>query len=295
VPWVYAGLAPAVGLGFRIASAAGMSSPLKQWVDRGAARLGFEVIPAWRIPSLQHARDLANLFSRLGIDTVLDVGANVGGFRRFLRDHVGYSGRIISFEPVRQVYDALVDGASDDRLWRGMHLALGDSDGELQINVCNKTTMSSFFQRDTARLTDLGYEHLLDVTDIVRTEPVTVRRLDSIFGEILDGRENARIFLKCDTQGFDLKVLAGAAASLRSVMALQVELSFKPIYEGAPAYDCVLAQMTAGGFDVSGIYPVRQDEFLRIVNFDCLMINSRHPAIAAREGRKVLGRTPSVA
>jgi FkbM family methyltransferase len=245
--------------------------------------------------SLTHARDLAHLFSQLGINTVLDIGANAGGFRRFLRHHVGYAGRIVSFEPVRAVYETLAADAADDRSWRGMQVALGDSDGELQINICSKSTMSSFLERDTARLTNLGYEHLLQVTDIVRTESVPVRRLDSILGDVLDRRRDARIFLKCDTQGFDLKVIAGAAASMPLVMAIQVELSFKPIYEGAPPYDQVLAQMTGDGFDVSGIYPVRQDELLRIVNFDCVMINSRHPAIVDMEGSQVMGRAPSFA
>jgi FkbM family methyltransferase len=272
-----------------------VSSTLKKWVDRGASRLGLRVIPEWRVSSLPHARDVAHLFSQLRIDTVLDVGANAGGFRHFLRDHVGYAGRIVSFEPVRAVYEALVADAAHDPLWRGMQVALGDSDGELLINVCHKTTMSSFLRRDTARLAGLGYEHLLDVTDVDRTEPVPVRRLDMILGDVLEGRQDARIFLKCDTQGFDLKVIAGAAASMRSVMAVQVELALKPIYEGAPRYDQVLARMTADGFDVAGIYPVRQDELLRIVNFDCLMINSRHPAIVDMEGSQVVGRAPSFA
>lgn len=247
------------------------------------------------MPALQHARDLAHLFKQLDIEIVLDVGANEGGYRRFLREHVGYTGRIVSFEPVTAVYEALAEDASGDPAWRGMPIALGDMDGELPINVCNKTTMSSFLPRDTDRLAGLGYHHLLKVTDIVRTESVIVRRLDSVIDDVLDGRRDARVFLKCDTQGFDMKVIDGAIRTLPEIAALQVELSFKPIYAGAPPYGDVLAHMTASGFDVSGIYPVRRDELLRIVNFDCVMINSRHPAIVEMAGRSVIGRAPSVA
>jgi FkbM family methyltransferase len=240
--------------------------------------------------SLPRARDLKHILQTLDIDTVLDVGANDGGYREFLRHNVGYTGRIVSFEPVSAVYQMLTASAAGDPGWRGFPIALGDADCELDINVSHRTTMSSFLRPDTVGLTRLGYRHLVDVTDVVRTETVTVRRLDSIIGEVLEGRSDARVFLKCDTQGFDLKVMAGARRSLAAVMALQVELSFKPIYAEGPSYGEVLDQLTASGFDVAGMYPVRRDELLRIVNFDCLMINSRHPAVAAMAGRSVGGR-----
>jgi FkbM family methyltransferase len=268
---------------------------LKRLVERGASRLGYQVIPSWRLRSFEHARHMQHLFAQLQIDTVLDVGANEGGYREMLRDFVGFGGRIVSFEPVPSVFAKLQQAARDDSRWKGYQMALGDGDGELQINVTQRTTMSSFLTRDETRLRGLGYDHLLNVTDIVRTEPVPVRRLDSLFDDALDRRTDARVYLKCDTQGFDLKVIAGAAASLRSIMALQIELSFKPIYANAPAYSEVLEQMTAQGFDVTGIYPVRRDELFRIVNFDCVMINSRHPVVAALADKLVTGRVPSVA
>lgn len=255
----------------------GVRKMLKRLVEAGAGRLGLVVIPDWRLKSLAHAEDLRQVFTQLGIDTVLDVGANEGGYQRFLRRHVGYEGRIVSFEPVSAAYVKLAAAAAADPRWSGMPVALGDVDGQLTINVSARTTMSSFLRPDAVGLARLGYSHLERVTDVVRTEPVTVRRLDSIFDEVA-GRD-ARVFLKCDTQGFDLQVIAGAAGALPSIAALQIEMSFTPIYAGAPAAPEVLARMKASGFDVAGIYPVRRDELLRMVNFDCLLINSRHRAV----------------
>jgi FkbM family methyltransferase len=268
---------------------------MKRLVEGGASRLGYQVIPEWRLKSLDHARHLRHLLRQLDVDTVFDVGANVGGYRSFLRREVGFSGRIASFEPVPAVYAALARSADNDPAWRGFPIALGDRDGDLDINVTHRSTMSSFLTRDEPRLKALGYQHLLNVTDIVGTERVPVRRLDSVFAEAVDGRRDARVFVKCDTQGFDLQVMAGASGSLGSIVALQIELSFKPIYRDAPAYGEVLAQMTALGFDVTGIYPVRRDELSRILNFDCVMINTRHPAVADLAARIVAGRTPDVA
>jgi FkbM family methyltransferase len=261
-----------------------LRSTLKRWAERGAAALGYRLIPEWRMGPLPHARDLAHLFDLLRIDTVLDVGANEGGYRRFLREHVGYRGRIVSFEPISSVYAMLASDAAADHAWGGRQMALGDSDSSCEINVCKRSTMSSFLQRDSEGLRRDGYDHLLQITDIVRRETVQVRRLDSIFADVVDSPD-ARVFLKCDTQGYDLQVMAGAAASFASIMAVQIELSFKPIYEGAPAYDEALARLREYGLDVAGIYPVRRDELMRVVNFDCLLVNSRHPAVVAMSDR----------
>jgi len=279
----------------RLPGASRLRPTVKRLVEQGVSRLGYQVIPSWRLKAFEHARHLKHLFGQLQIDTVLDVGANEGGYRELLRDFVGFDGHVVSFEPVPAVYAALEKGAAGDRKWKGYQMALGDADGDLDIHVTQRSTMSSFLTRDEQRLRSLGYGHLLNVTDIVRTERVPVRRLDTVFSEATLGRPDARVYLKCDTQGFDLKVIAGAALTLRSIMALQIELSFKPIYADAPAYAEVLQLMTAEGFDVTGIYPVRRDELFRIVNFDCVMINSRHPAVLEMAERLVTGRVPSLA
>jgi FkbM family methyltransferase len=266
---------------------------LKHLVTRGAARLGYQVMPLWRLKAFEQCRHLRHLLTQLDVTTVLDVGANTGGYRDLLRRYVGYNGRIVSLEPVRAVFDTLCANASGDAHWTGRQLALGDADGELAINVTSRSTMSSFLSRDESRLQDLGYAHLLNVTQVVATERVPVRRLDGVFAELVAGR-GERVFLKCDTQGYDLKVMAGAEGSLSSIVALQIELSIKPVYAGAPAYAEVIERMSALGFDVTGIFPVRQDELSRIVNFDCVMINSRHPFVQSLASRLVTGRNVHV-
>ena len=266
---------------------------LKHLVTRGAARLGYQVVPLWRLKAFEHCRHLRHVLTQLGVTTVLDVGANTGGYRDLLRRYVGYGGRIVSFEPVPSVFAALTANAAADRHWTGRQMALGNADGELAINVTSRSTMSSFLSRDESRLQRLGYEHLLNITEIVASELVTVRRLDGIIDDVVPDRHE-RVFLKCDTQGYDLQVMTGAARSLSSIVALQVELSIKPVYAGAPAYAEVIERMSALGFDVTGIFPVRQDELSRIVNFDCVMINSRHPFVELLAKRLVTGRNVQV-
>src|SRR5687767_12447049 len=69
-----------------------------------------------------------DLMRRLGIDLVLDVGANTGQFAGELREQ-GFQGRIISFEPIPAVYRDLERNAAADPLWTAKNFALGNEDG----------------------------------------------------------------------------------------------------------------------------------------------------------------------
>jgi len=83
----------------------------------------------------------------------------------------------------------------------------------------------------------------------------------------------ARPYLKIDTQGFDIEVLRGAGASLPAVKALQTEASIIGLYKGMPPYMDTLRYLDERGFDITGLYPVSRDSTLRLVEFDCVMIN----------------------
>jgi hypothetical protein len=87
------------------------------------------------------------------------------------------------------------------------------------------------------------------------------------------------VFLKMDTQGFDLQVFAGAKRSLPKVLALQSEISIQPIYEGVPEYLEALEVYTKAGFVISGLYPVSRDkDTLALIELDCVMRRVPKPA-----------------
>ncbi len=70
-----------------------------------------------RYPGGRHADHLRGLLLvELGVDLVIDVGANVGQYGTQLRDW-GYRGRIMSFEPMRDEYAALSRLAEADGNW----------------------------------------------------------------------------------------------------------------------------------------------------------------------------------
>src|SRR5882724_10524533 len=75
----------------------------------------------------------AALLRAFGISCVLDVGANSGQFGRKLR-LAGYSGRIVSFEPVSGPYRQLTEVAKRDDEWCTAQMALGDRTGSATIH-----------------------------------------------------------------------------------------------------------------------------------------------------------------
>jgi FkbM family methyltransferase len=233
-------------------------------------RLGYPIIPRWRLEKLEQGRHLRELFDLLAIDCVLDVGANVGQFYEFLRLHVGYDGPVVSFEPVREMYDGLRTAARTEPAWSVHQLALGEQDGSAEIRVMVERTLSSLLPPNEERLRAMGYEKYLRETELARTERIAVRRLDAIFDEVVP-RGASRVFLKSDTQGYDMAVVRGANRCLHRVPALQVELPVREVYRGAPDYLHSLAELASMGYELTGLFPVQRDATLRVVNLDAVL------------------------
>ncbi|MGA3305039.1 MAG: FkbM family methyltransferase, partial [Stellaceae bacterium] len=156
------------------------------------------------------------------INLVLDVGANAGQFGKSLRQ-AGYQGRIISFEPMKAAFAALRSTASGDSLWTLYNVALGDADGTATINVSANSYSSSLLPINPHSLRiepSIGY---------IGQEEISVRRLDGLFDQF--AKPEDVIYLKIDTQGYELKVMAGVAAIIDRFELIQLEASFIPVYK----------------------------------------------------------------
>lgn len=229
-----------------------------------ASRAGYGMAP---LPARSERLEihLGRLFGLLGVNYVLDVGANQGQYGRFLRQW-GYTGQIISFEPVSADYALLQEAASADPHWDTYQIALGDEETTAEINVTSDSLFNSFLTPN-----DFIIGQGLRVNS---KEMVQVRPLDAIFEEILVGPDPRRVYLKLDTQGFDQKVIAGSKRVLSQIVALQTELSVKPVYEQMPYYLDSIARLEKAGFEVTGLFPIARDNALRVVEFDCVMVQT---------------------
>jgi FkbM family methyltransferase len=227
--------------------------------------LGVAVVPEWALAGFPLETHLRALFRALKIGTVIDVGANKGQFRDFLRRRVGFAGLIHSFEPDRTLAERLEVRARSDSNWIIHDTALGSQEIDLHLNIMAQSVFNSFLEPDESRT-----HHFTRGNTVVGTQKVRVKKLDDVF-ESLAGHE-APLYLKIDTQGFDAEVLDGARQVLSRIRALQLELAVQPIYKGAPNYREVLRGLEDSGFELSGMFPVSFDESLRIVELDCVVI-----------------------
>jgi FkbM family methyltransferase len=244
---------------------------LTSLVRRASDRLGYPIIARWRLEKLEQSTHLRELFDMLGIDCVLDVGANIGQFHDFLRLHVGYSGCIVSFEPVREMHERLRQAASAEPDWTVHPIALGEQDGRAEIAVMAERTLSSLLPRNEESLRAMGYEKYLRETEVARTETIAIRRLDAIVGEVMPPGVS-RVFMKTDTQGYDMAVVRGASGCLDRLTAIQVELPVREVYRGAPDYLRSLAELGSMGYELTGLFPVQRDATLRVVNVDAVLV-----------------------
>lgn len=234
------------------------------------ARAGYSLIPTWRLENRGLAQHLGRLFVQCEVDCVFDVGANDGGYATFLRQEVGFRGVIHSFEPVARLADKCRELAKADPLWHIHQYALGESDGVAEINVMTESVFSSFLEPSTDFTNVFQNSNAID-----HTETVSVRTLEGIIPSLRADGASIRPYLKIDTQGFDIAVIRGAGASLDSMIGIQTELSFCPLYQNMPSWRDVLILLENRQFQVSNMFAVSIDTDLRALEFDCVLVNSR--------------------
>jgi len=188
----------------------------------------------------------ARLLEARSVATVLDVGANSGQFGRELRE-LGYRGRIVSFEPLSAAFAALERAARGSPPWEVHRCALGEQPGRASIHVAANSYSSSLLAMLPA--------HLQAAPDsrYVGREDIEVRTLDAVLPGL--GVSAGAVYLKVDTQGFEERVLAGAARSLERIALVQLEMSLVPLYEGAASFERLLGAMTARGYRLIGVDP----------------------------------------
>jgi len=207
-----------------------------------------------RVSELQSMRELT---MRLDIDCVIDVGANRGQFSHELRG-VGYRRQIISFEPLGSEFEALSQGFAGDAEWQGQRCALGSAAARLEMTIPGLTVLGSLLQPNFKSRNS-------------RVEQVDVMRLDEVLPRLLPDWKTRRIYLKMDTQGYDLEVFRGAEGILGSVVGLQSELSVRPLYEGMPHYLEALSTYEQGGYELHNLTVVSRDDQNAVIEMNCYM------------------------
>ena len=196
-------------------------------------------------PNTSSPYQLLKGLNRFKVDLVLDVGANIGQFASELRS-VGFKGNIVSFEPLSDAYKLLSARAERDAKWqvhgRG---AVGDYDGEIEINISGNSVSSSVLPMTEAHSSAAAN------SAYVASEKVSIAKLDTIASEYLSTA--SRPFLKIDAQGFESQVLDGAREALAQAQGVLCELSLVPLYEGQRLWLDMIERLESAGFTLWSI------------------------------------------
>jgi FkbM family methyltransferase len=75
---------------------------------------------------------------------------------------------------------------------------------------------------------------------------VPLEALDSVLPAFV--APSARLFVKADVQGYEKEVLLGAKQILAQTIALQLEVSFVPLYDGQPLFQEIFDFVGHHGF-----------------------------------------------
>jgi FkbM family methyltransferase len=248
---------------FQTRARAALAERIQGWLRRA----GYELHPYDPEP-VPAREDLvrARLLTSEGVGLLLDVGANAGQYAVRMR-RAGFTGRVVSFEPLSDAFAALERRAAGDPRWEARRLALSDTDGTAEIHVAGNSTSSS--------LLDMGEQHLASAPEsaYVGSEQVRTARLDSIWDEL--AADGERVFLKLDVQGFELHVLRGGEQALGALRGVQAELALAHLYEGDSPWREVVDHLEARGFELAGVEPGFEDpESGRMLQFDGLFVRS---------------------
>lgn len=194
---------------------------------------------------------LARIADNSGCSMVLDVGANEGEFVQELRRH-GYSGDVISFEPRSAAFHQLEQCTFHDSRWVAERVALGAERGNVRINISGNGVSSSVLPMQSLHLDaapDAAY---------VATEEVPQDRLDDLVLSHLP--DEAQLLFKLDVQGYEAAVLEGAPEVLRRTVALQLELSLAPMYNGQADWRQLMSDLRRLDFELWTLEPVLTDQ-----------------------------------
>ena len=172
--------------------------------------------------------------------TVVDIGANVGYYTRFLSELVGPTGRVFAFEPNRQNLAVLTRNVSRRRYSNVQVLpfAVSNTDDGAYLYISPGHSNHSLIE---------GYTHAENKLW------VDTIRLDTFLGQMDSARVN---FIKLDVEGGESLALEGMKETILGSPGVRLLVEFNPaaIRAGGRTREQFLQQITDLGLAWKAIY-----------------------------------------
>lgn len=160
-------------------------------------------------------------------DRVIDVGANIGVYTKFLSELVGSAGIVHSIEPLPLTFDILCSNIKKLRLHNvePINCAVSDNNADIVMEIPRNGLAGENFYR--ARVVS-G-----DANGTFRQVKVTSRTLDSMFSDLPHNIS----FIKCDVEGHEFQCLKGASTIIKTRQPIWlIEVTGDPASPHSRAY-----------------------------------------------------------
>lgn len=244
---------------------------LRRFVQRWTRSMGIVVAKTATIHSEIEAVAVSRFLDLYKIELVLDIGANAGQYASMLRDRVNYRGQIVFCEPIsHHVNKMRRDGASDNN-WVIEHCAVSFNEEVSTFSIMKGDEMSSLASPTTA---ETGL--FAQINEVFEKVDVRCTTVDALLAVHAVGAREGTVYLKIDTQGWEKNVLAGVS-DFGAIACVQMELSFKRIYDEAWRYDEAIARMEELGFELAALIPNNGGHFPFLIEMDGIFRNTKLP------------------
>jgi FkbM family methyltransferase len=202
---------------------------------------------------------------RLGVRTVVDVGANLGQFAQLARMAFPRAA-LHCFEPLPDCFSQLRKRFRNAKGVNLYKMALAEQVGTKTI-IRNPYSPSS-------SLLEMAPSHVRAFPFTAGGDrlPVPVSTLDD---EFASQQLDEPLLLKIDVQGAEDRVIAGGRSILGRAIVAIVETSFEPLYEGQVLFDDIHSMMHELGFSYHGnLGQLASPEDGRVLQCDAMFVRT---------------------
>ena len=232
----------------------------KKIIKETISKTGYELVNKKKLTTT----NLLGLKS-LGINTIIDVGANRG---QFLTEYIKHfpDAQFFCFEPLTTEINELENVA---KKFKNnivvVNSALGNREGKILFHQHSHSSSSSILTT-TNNCKDL-FPQTKDQKDI----EISITTLDNYFEDKLNSNYK-NILLKIDVQGFELEVLKGAQKTLNMISACLLEINFTNLYKNQASFNELYEFLRRMGFEYAGAMDQNFTDEGRLVFSDILFI-----------------------
>jgi FkbM family methyltransferase len=196
----------------------------------------------------------------LGLDTVVDIGANRGQFALCAR-RLFPASQIYSFEPLQRPAQTYLKNFAKDPGAKLFNAAIAAESGQAEMHVSRWDVSSSLLPIAQAQHDNFPF------TEESRLETVTTTTLSACLGaEAIAGRA----LLKLDVQGFEMSALRGCEDMLGRFDYVYVEASFIELYVGQALASDIIAFLLARRFRLISVANLSSGRSQRPIQADFL-------------------------